>query len=80
MMQRYDGYWISGSAVPGPPYTTYWEALAVVLKGGHGSSIVEVTRLHLADFAIEIKEVAEWFGLEVARMIVEEYLPLRDSA
>ena len=27
MMQLHKGYWISGSAVPGPPYTIYWEIL-----------------------------------------------------
>jgi hypothetical protein len=34
MMERYEGYWISGSAVPGPPNTCYWESLGSVLKDG----------------------------------------------
>lgn len=25
-MQQYAGYWIYGTAVPGPPYTLYWES------------------------------------------------------
>ena len=34
MMERYKGYWITGSAVPGPPYTHYWESFGTVLKDG----------------------------------------------
>ena len=38
-MERYKGYWITGSAVPGPPYTRYWETLGTVLKDGHSGSL-----------------------------------------
>jgi hypothetical protein len=31
-MQQHNGFWISGRAVPGPPYTTYWETMGPVLK------------------------------------------------
>jgi hypothetical protein len=44
MMERYKGYWITGSAVPGPPYTHYWESFGKILKDGRGSSVVEVVR------------------------------------
>jgi hypothetical protein len=47
MMQLHKGYWISGTAVPGPPYTTYWEILGTILKPHRGGSIVEVARLRL---------------------------------
>jgi len=32
MMERYKGYWVSGSAVPGPPNTRYWESLGGALS------------------------------------------------
>jgi hypothetical protein len=79
MMQQHNGYWISGSAIPGPPYMTYWEALGIVLESGRGSSVLEVARLHLTDYTIEIKELSEWFGLELARIIVDQCLPARVS-
>ena len=37
MMERYKGYWITGSAVPGPLYTHYWHPFGKILKDGpHG--------------------------------------------
>ena len=41
---------------------------------GRSSSIVEVIRFQLQQFTVSIKELAEWFGLEVARIVVDEYL------
>ena len=38
------------------------------------SSIVEITRFQLERF---IKELAEWFGLELARIVVDECLAQR---
>jgi len=32
-----------------------------------------VARLRLPAFTVEIKELAEWFGLELARIVVDEY-------
>ncbi|MDZ4344521.1 MAG: hypothetical protein U1E51_19030 [Candidatus Binatia bacterium] len=46
-MEQYKGYWITGSADPGPPYTTYWEILGTILKPHRGGSVVEVARLRL---------------------------------
>jgi hypothetical protein len=34
MMERDKGYWISSSAVPGPPNTRHWESLGIILKDG----------------------------------------------
>jgi hypothetical protein len=31
---------------------------------------VEITRFQLQQFTVSIKELAEWFGLEVARIVV----------
>jgi hypothetical protein len=48
-----------------------------VLVPGRGSSIVEVTRFQLERFTVSIKELAEWFGLEVARIVEDECLAPR---
>jgi TIR domain-containing protein len=50
-----------------------------VLVPGRGSSIVEITRFQLQQFKVSIKELAEWFGLEVAGIVVDESLPRRKS-
>jgi hypothetical protein len=44
------------------------------LVPGRSSSIVEITRFQLQRFTVSIKELAEWFGLEVARIVVDECL------
>ena len=36
--------------------------------------IVRVTRLQLQQFTVSIKELAEWFGLEIARIVMDEGL------
>ena len=45
-----------------------------VLVSDRSSLIVEITRFQLERF---IKELAEWFGLELARIVVHEYLAQR---
>jgi len=40
---------------------------------------VEITRFQLQQFTVDIKELAEWFGLEVARIVVDECLPSREK-
>jgi len=50
-----------------------------VLVPGRSSSIVEVTRFQLQQFTGSIKELAEWFGLEVARLVVDECLAKREN-
>jgi len=47
------------------------------LVPGRSNSIVEVTRFQFPRFTVNIKELAEWFGLEVARIVVDECLPHR---
>jgi hypothetical protein len=49
------------------------------LVPGHSSSIVEITRFQLQQFTVSIKELAEWFGLEIARIVVDECLPEREN-
>ena len=41
---------------------------------GRSGSIVEITRFQIQQFTVSTKELAEWFGLEVARIVVDEYL------
>jgi hypothetical protein len=74
MMQQHHGFWISGTAIPGPPYTTYWMPQGSVLRQRSNGSVVELTRLTLDDFELESDGVAELFGLELARMVVDECL------
>jgi hypothetical protein len=77
MMERYKGYWITGSAVPGPPYTRYWETLGTVLKDGRSGSIVEVGRIrdNGIRFDFELAGFAEFYGMELGRIFVDHCLP-----
>ena len=75
MMERYKGYWITGSAVPGPPYTHYWESFGKILKDGRGSSVVEVVRFQDTDrFDQDMRGLAEFFGMEISRIAVDHCL------
>jgi hypothetical protein len=77
MMERYKSYWISGSAFPGPPYTRYWESLGCVLKDGRSGSVIEVGRIQDSGITLDLKEFAEFYGLELSRMVVDHCLPQR---
>ena len=72
-MQPYKGYFIEGSALLVHPFSPDWYVGGSVLKQGRASSIVEVGRFQL-HFTVGIKELAERFGLEIARMVVDECL------
>ena len=73
-MQPYKGYFISASAMPVHPFSPDWYVGGSVLVSGHSSSIVEITRFQLERFTVSIKELAEWFRLEVALIVVDEPL------
>ena len=79
MMEQHRGYWIHGSAVPGPPNTTYWEGQGTVLKPGRAGSVVEVVRLCDREFTFDLKELAEWYGLELSRIAVDACLTQGDG-
>jgi hypothetical protein len=68
-MQPYKGYFIEGSALIVHPFSPDWNVGGSVLVPGRSSSIVEITRFQLQRFTVSIKELAEWFGLEVARLV-----------
>jgi len=79
MLQPYKGYLIEGTALMVHPFSPDWYVGGSVLLPGGSSSIVEITPFQLHRFTVSIKELAEWFGLEVARIVVDECLPLRKS-
>jgi hypothetical protein len=76
-MQPYKGYFIEGSALMVHPFSLDWFVGGSVLMQGRSSSIVEVTRFQLQRFTVSMKELAEWFGLEVARIVVDKCLAQR---
>jgi hypothetical protein len=73
-MQSYKGYFIKGSALLVHPFSPDWYVGGSVLVQGRSSSIVEITRFQLQQFTVGMKELAEWFGLELARIAVDECL------
>jgi hypothetical protein len=78
-MKPYKGYFISPSAMPVHPFSLDCYVSRCVLVPGHSSSIVEITRFQIERFTVSIKELAEWFGLEVARLVVDECLAPRQN-
>jgi hypothetical protein len=78
-MQPYKGYFIEGTALMVHPFSSDWYVGGSVLVSGQHSSIVEITRFQLQQFTVTMKELAEWFGVEVARLVVDECLPQRQN-
>ena len=73
-MQSYKGYFIKGSALLVHPFSPDWYVGGSVLVQGRSTSIVEVGRFQLQQFTVSMKGLAEWFGLEIARIAVDECL------
>ena len=78
-MQSHKSYYIDGSAKMIHPFDPGWYPAGTVLKSGRLGSLVEIARFDLPSFKTEMKELAEWFGLELARIVVEECLGSRSS-
>lgn len=70
-MQQHNGFWISGSAVTGPPYTDYWTPAGDVCFQRDNGSVVELVRFNLESFELADQGVAALFGLELARLVVD---------
>ena len=70
-MQQYNNFWISGSAVTGPPHTDYWTPGGAVLFQRANGSVVELVRFNLESFELDDQGVAALFGLELARLVVD---------
>ncbi len=79
MIQPYKGYFIAGSALLVHPFSPDWYVGGSVLMPGRSSSIVEIGRFRFQRFTVGIKELAEWFGLAVARIVVDECLGPREN-
>jgi hypothetical protein len=77
MMQLYRGYFIDGSTLMVHPFSRTGTLGGIVLVPGHHSAIVEIRCFQLNRFTVSIKGLAEWFGLEVARIVVDECLAQR---
>jgi hypothetical protein len=77
-MQPYKGYFIQGSALLVHPFSPDWYIGGDVDVAPY-TSIVEITRFQLQQFTVSIKELAEWFGLEIARIVVDECLAPRQN-
>jgi hypothetical protein len=73
-MQPYNGYFIDGTALLIHPFSPDWHVGGSVLKPGRLNSIIEVARFEVPRFNVSTKELAEWFGLELARIVVDECL------
>jgi hypothetical protein len=71
-MQPYKGYFIKGSALLVHPFSPDWYVGGSVLVQGRSSSIVEIGRFQLQQFTVSMKELADWFDLEIARIAVDE--------
>src|SRR5262249_40851650 len=77
MMRPHKGYFITAHPMSVHPFSPDWYVGGSVLVSGRGSSIVEVSRFQFQRFTVSIRELAEWFGLEVARIVVDECLAPR---
>jgi hypothetical protein len=73
-MEQHKGFLIEGIAKMIHPFSPDWHVGGSALRPGRHGSIVEVTRFELPSFNVGIKGLAEWFGLALARMVVDECL------
>jgi hypothetical protein len=76
-MQTYKGYFIQGDAMMVHPFSPDWYVCGSVFVPGRSTSIIQVTRFQVQRFTVSIRELAEWLGLEIARIVVDECLPKR---
>jgi hypothetical protein len=78
-MEPYKRYFITGTALLVHPFSPDWYVGGSVYVSGRAGSIVEITRFQLQRFTVSMKELAEWFGLEIARIVVDECLAPREN-
>jgi hypothetical protein len=74
MRERYKGYWISGSAVPGPPNTFHWESLGCVLRNGRSGCVAEVGRIQDYSITFDLAGLVAWYGMEISQMFLDHCL------
>jgi len=78
-MQSYKGYLIEGTALLVHPFSRDWHAGGSVSVSGRHGFIVELARFRFQNFTVSMKELAGWFGLDLARIAVDECLTLIES-
>jgi hypothetical protein len=76
-MKPYKGYLIDGAARMIHPFDPLWYPAGSVLKPGRLGSLIEVTRFGLPSFPMSMGELAEWFGFELSKLVVDECLSRR---
>ena len=74
MLHEYKGFWISGNAGLIHAFSPESYVAGAIYKKGRGSSIEEVTRFALLSFKMTDKDLAAFFGLELAKIVVDECL------
>jgi hypothetical protein len=78
-MEQYRGYWISGKGGLVHAFSAESYVAGAIYKQGRGSSIEEVTRFALRSFKVTDQDLAAFFGLELAKMVVDECLIRRPA-
>jgi hypothetical protein len=73
-VQPYKGYFIEGAAKMIHPRDPWHCPAGTVFKSGRAGSMIEVARLAFPSFAVNIRDLAECFGLELCRVAVDECL------
>ena len=73
-MEEYKGFFIVGDARMVHPFSPECYPAGAIYRQGRGSSIVEVTRFGLRSFPMDDQSLAECFGLELCRMVVDHCL------
>jgi hypothetical protein len=54
-------------------FSREWHVGGSIFVSRRQGSVVELARFRLQNFAVSMKELAEWFGLELARIAVDEF-------
>jgi hypothetical protein len=74
MPEQYRGHWISGTAGLVHPFSPESYPAGGIYKPVHAGSIEEVTRFALQSFKMSDQELAAFFALELAKMVIDECL------
>ena len=77
MMERYKGYWITGSAVPRAALYSLLGILRNDPQRRPRGSVVEVVRYQDTGitFDFDLAGLAEFYGMELGRIFVDHCLP-----
>jgi hypothetical protein len=66
------GFFISGTARMVHPFYPESYPAGSIYRKGRGSSIVQVGCFELLSFTVNVQELAEWLGLDLAMMVVDQ--------